>query len=500
MKRALYSSKLRLNLAIFFSFLALASFGNNIKVSDVTLTNQNTAQNFYMVEFDLSWENSWRTSTYESNYDAAWVFVKFTPKNEQAWQHADLNYVDGTNDGHSAPNGATIRTASNNNSDGVGVFVFRSSDGIGNIQFQDIQLRWNYGNDIGDNDAVEISVHAIEMVYVPQGSFYLGDGMGDFGQFQQGTSGNPYQVTSEGQITLGGGGANSLGNSDAANQQYADDFNDNVSQTLPAAFPKGYNAFYCMKYEISQDQYGEFLAHLSQSQRTERTEVIYINNVNVYPIETGNHYAVPENPYRAMDYMNWADCAAYADWAGLRPMSEMEYEKACRGPEEPVAEEYAWGNDSWYLEGIYTLANEGTDGEIITNGIGKNVGNANSVSIYQGWGRPLRCGIFAASAANKTREETGASYWGIMELTGNTYERIISVGNSQSRDFSGLHGDGNLTSSGNASFSVLLNWGFVSAVGVGFRNSEISQRYLINTTDSDRNRSYGFRAVRTAGH
>ncbi|MEM7104333.1 MAG: SUMF1/EgtB/PvdO family nonheme iron enzyme [Bacteroidota bacterium] len=498
MKRISKSLKLVLG-ALAFCLLYLPVNGNNIQISNVALTGQNTLQNYYMVQFDISWENSWRTSTHESNYDAAWIFIKYTVKNEQDWQHANLNYVNGQSDGHIAPPGGTIRSASNNNSTGVGVFLFREADGIGDVNFQNVQLRWNYGT-LGDNQAVEVSVHAVEMVYVPQGSFYLGDGMSDFGQFQQGTTGQPYLVSSEAQITLGGGGANSLGNSNAANQQYTDDFDDNTSQTLPTAFPKGYNAFYCMKYEISQDQYGEFLAHLSQSQRTERTEVIYVNNTNVYPIETGNHYAVPENPYRAMDYMNWADCAAYADWAGLRPMSEMEYEKACRGPQEAVAEEYAWGNDSWYLEGIYELSNEGKTNEMISNGIGKNVGNANSVSIYQGWGRPLRCGIFAASAENKTREETGATYWGIMEMTGNCYERIISVGNSQSRDFSGLHGDGVLTSSGNASFSVLLNWGFVSAVGVGFRNSEISQRYLINTTDSERNRSYGFRAVRTANH
>ncbi|NNF32810.1 MAG: SUMF1/EgtB/PvdO family nonheme iron enzyme [Saprospiraceae bacterium] len=482
--------------------ISLSSYANNIKISNVTFATQDKNNDYYMIEFDLSWENSWRTSTYETNWDAAWVFIKFTPKNIQNWQHASLHYVNGVNDGHVAPTGGIINTANNsygNANTGIGVFIYRDSDGIGNINFNQVQLRWDYGLDgVGDDDVIEISVHAIEMVYVPQGAFQVGDGMGDFGQFEAGNTGNPFTISSEGALTLGGTNVNNLSNNDALNQQFADDFNYATTQSLPADFPKGYHAFYCMKYEVSQEQYAAFLSHLTQTQRSDRTEVIYINNINVYPIATGNHYATPDFPSRAMDYTNWADVAAYLDWAGLRPMSELEYEKATRGVNDPVPEEYAWGNDTWYLEGIYTLQNEGTEDEIIVSGIGENVGNANSVSIYQGWERPLRCGIFAASAINKTREETGASYWGIMELTGNCYERVISVGESQARDFSGFHGNGSLQASGNASFFLLTDWAFVSSIGAGFRNSEISQRYLINTWDADRNRSYGIRGIRTA--
>ena len=46
---------------------------------------------------------------------------------------------------------------------------------------------------------------------------------------------------------------------------------------------------------------------------------------------------------KCLFYMCWADCATYADWAGLRPMTELEFEKACRGPLKPVPDEYAWG-------------------------------------------------------------------------------------------------------------------------------------------------------------
>ena len=99
------------------------AWGNNIQIENVRLADQNTTDDYYFVEFDLSWENSWRTSTFERNYDAAWVFVKFTPKNQQEWTHASLHYVNGTNDGHLAPSGATINTTS------MTRIRFASSDG-----------------------------------------------------------------------------------------------------------------------------------------------------------------------------------------------------------------------------------------------------------------------------------------------------------------------------------------------------------------------------------
>lgn len=486
---------------LFVLILPLFLSANNIEVRNVTLASQNTTSNFYMVEFDLSWDNSWRTSTFESNWDAAWVFVKFTPKNQQSWLHANLHYVDGTNDGHQAPAGCSIRTATNSSVapfSGVGVFIYRDSDGIGNVNYQDIQLRWDYDELIlADDEVIEISVHAIEMVYVPEGAFQAGDGNDDFGQFEAGNTGAPFTITSENSLTLGGVNANHLSNHDAINMLNDDDFNYATTQTLPAEFPKGYHAFYCMKYEASQSQYAAFLEHLSQDQKLDRDGPHYVNAVNVFPVTDGNHYAFGEHPERAMDYLSWADMAAYLDWSGLRPMSELEYEKACRGSGEPQLNELAWGNDTWYIEGMYTYKNEGTENELIASGIGENVGNANSQSIYTGSAKPVRCGIFAASAKNKTREETGATYWGIMEMSGNCYELMVSVGNAQSRDFSGLHGDGLVTSTGNGSFSLLLDWGFVSAIGIGYRSSEISTRYGANLNNPDREKWYGIRGVRT---
>ena len=178
----------------------------------------------------------------------------------------------------------------------------------------------------------------------------------------------------------------------------------------------------------------------------------------------------------------------------------MEYEKACRGPLSPVPNEHAWGSDSWYapIPFYYTYTNEGTADEMINEGIGVETGNANSAFTYFGSIKPVRCGIFAASAINKTREETGSSYYGVMEMTGNCNELVISIGNSQSRDCIGLHGDGIITSSGNATITLLFDWAFVNAIGIGRKSSETSDRYAANYNYADRENFHGIRGVRSA--
>ena len=496
----------KLLLLPFFFISLIAIHANNIQIENVSLASQNTAQDFYMVEFDLTWENSWRTSTYESNWDAAWVFIKFTLKNQNDWQHASLHYVNGTNDGHTVPAGATYRTANNSygtTTRGIGAFIYRDADGFGNINYQNVQLRWDYGADgIFDSDILEIAVYGIEMVYVRQGPFRVGDGTGDFGQFERGNTGLPFDISSENAITLGGTAIGNLSNNNAVGMVNADDFNYATTQTLPAAFPKGYDAYYCMKYEASQQQYADFLSKLSPTGFSNRLTsgcVSGLAPINAPVFNVGNQEPRAAYPWRAMYCASWADAAAYLDWAGLRPLSELEFEKACRGSEEPIANEYAWGNNKWGYTLIFTLQGEGPD-EVIVDGMMEHSGNANIVGILGGAGSShvVRCGIFAASAVNKTRQETGGSYYGIMELTGNVAEYNISVGSSQTRDFTGRHGDGILQGSGNASFSLLTDWSFVSGTGLGSRWSQVSRRQWAIANVSNRTSIYGIRGCRTA--
>jgi len=152
---------------------------NNIAISNLSLTDKNTTDHFTMVQFDISWENSWRTSSAPNNWDAAWVFVKYRKAGGE-WNHAWLN-----ENGHTTPAGSIIMpglvdpgSAFNATTNpGLGAFIYRSADGTGTFTNTGVQLRWNYGaNGLTDADVAEIKVFAIEMVYVPQGAFAAGSG------------------------------------------------------------------------------------------------------------------------------------------------------------------------------------------------------------------------------------------------------------------------------------------------------------------------------------
>ena len=75
--------------------LCISLSANNVTISNLSLTGKNTGSHYTMVQFDISWENSWRTSTAESNWDAAWVFVKYriavANGGNGLWKHAWLN-------------------------------------------------------------------------------------------------------------------------------------------------------------------------------------------------------------------------------------------------------------------------------------------------------------------------------------------------------------------------------------------------------------------------
>lgn len=109
---------------LFAMLTVISTYANNIQVQQTLLTGQNLGTQTYQIEFDLSWENSWRTSTLESNWDAAWVFVKYRIDGTTDWQHAKLQPT-----GFVAPVGATVEPRS----DGMGAFIYRNSDGIGDL-------------------------------------------------------------------------------------------------------------------------------------------------------------------------------------------------------------------------------------------------------------------------------------------------------------------------------------------------------------------------------
>ena len=439
-----------------------------------------------MITADVSWENSWRLLSGAANWDAVWLFAKYRLLNDTVWHHATLNVG-----GHVIPSGATSSTPT----DGKGVFLYRSTAGTGNVNYAGLQIRWNYGADgLGDNDLVEMRLMGVEMVYVPQGSFLVGDGatgVDVYANFEAGASGAPFQITSEASFTLGGGGLGSLGNNNAVNQQTngnpatGDDFNDGTTQTLPAAFPKGYNSFYIMKYEMTQQQFVDMVNMCSSIQRTRlmQSTHFYPNLGTAQSLRYGITQSYPHTtsePYVPMIFLDWRRAAAYADWSGLRPMTELEYEKACRGPVVPVINECAWGTANADLSNNLTLNNLSLINEGIASGYDNGGVNGN-VWVRAGSQTMTtlgRVGMFAANAGNTGRITSGGSYYGCMEMSGHAWERTVSVGTPEGRKFTGAHGDGALDNLGNANLPLwpgTFGGGVVNTnTGVGYRGGGLS--------------------------
>lgn len=503
-------------------FLASLVSANGLTVTNVSISDQSALYHLAKVKFDISWDNSWRTTAVPDNWDAAWIFIKFRA-GAGTWQHATIYAT-----GHTAPAGSVITPSS----DGKGVFMYRSANGNGTNNWTNTELVWDYGADgVPDDASIEVNVLAIEMVYIPLGSFYIGDGDGtgeSLYSFHYGNSNLAVNISStltgdirtdsntedDNQIETIGIGIDGDGGLDT----------DDDGDIDNAAYPTGYGAFYIMKYEISQEQYTDFLNMLTRTQQISRvqTNISGISITNYYVMsETSTPAArsaircdasIPASPapvtfYCDLDndgvpnegcdgknipcgFLTYMDIAAYSDWAGLRIMTELEFEKACRGPNNPNVGEFAWGSVS-INTAPYTLQNNGCPAESIA-ALPQNSGNAAYTTTANQY--PFRCGIFAAGSVNHTRIESGAGYYGVMELSGNLYERVVHAGTVAGRSYTGLHGNGELTSSGfadvsywpgingnpntgtpNAAYTGVT--GCTAAAGSGFKGGGFSNSY-----------------------
>ena len=426
----------------FFTIMAVlllgsTSFANGILVANASLSNQNTASHTTTINFDVSWENSWRTSTNENNYDGAWIFVKYRKNGTTDWRHATINMT-----GFTAGDKAAIKVPT----DGKGAFIYRSANGIGNIEFAGNKLVWNYGTDgLLDNETVEIRVFALEMVYIPTGSYSLGSGGAESYAFSNGSTKSPYLVAGNGSINLGtaAGSLNPNANGPAAG-------------TIPALFPKGYNAFWIMKYECSQQQYVDFLNHLDLARATvNKTATIF----------TGTHpNLIAPEPDGGIGELGFKRTAALSDWSGLRPMSELEFEKASRGYNTPaVPNEYVWGNTT--VIPVTTVANQGAEDEAVSTPSDANANIAGNLNAL------VRVGIFARPNAS-TRVLSGATYYGVMNMGDNLFETCFSIVNATGRAIDeSVNGDGYLDQDGNTDIDTWKQY-----TAYGFRGGSFSSQ------------------------
>lgn len=239
--------------------------------------------------------------------------------------------------------------------------------------------------------------------------------------------------------------------------------------TLNAYYPTGFDGFYVMKYPVTQEQYVYFLNKLGDKQKINRTigEMLldlekrdYVYGVdhknpsqrNSIVIgekdEIGRIFATDLNPTNdisqeddgqtvACNFLSPADMLAYADWTGLRPLSELEYEKMARRPWPNKVHQWDWAGGT-----IDELKPPQLSNQIID--AGKNTERLTAVNVNAGGKEegPVRSGAFAKGKDNSA--DAGASFWGVMDLSGNLseiYYNVEPIG--RSFDFRReSHGDG----------------------------------------------------------
>lgn len=259
----------------------------------------------------------------------------------------------------------------------------------------------------------------------------------------------------------------------------ADD-GDTWNSTLQANYPTGYEGFYAMKYEVSQDQYIRFLNKLQLRQQKMRTIGETLDNLQVGEYVYGTNRTLPsarngivlgarlnnqvvfasdlnsgDDPSQdgdgqtvACNFLSPADMLAYADWTGLRPLSEFEYEKMARRPFPYNARLGEW---AWNSNELKDLKMPQSDMITDAGSRTESVANAN-VNAGNKLAGPVRVGAFAKGSTSQIA--AGASFFGLMELSGNLAE-IYYNANVTGRPFQGnrreAHGNGTITVETNAS-------------------------------------------------
>lgn len=542
------------------------SYANNVSISDVMLYGRDDTNKIIYIQFTVEWENSFRglsPTTYSSDlrYDALWAFVKFRKAGDGNWYHAILS----TSGSEAEDPFITVESPVNADSKCYGALIYRTYPGSGTTG-SDITLSWNWGPtgnnlNLDTTDSIsEIRVFAIEMVYVahPE-NFYLGDGTNRTGQTNSHFWAANDTTDARAYVTIDettnstmyvsnkddGTGASSL------DITWVDESGTAGTIASPRmAIPTyckmaNWYDFYAMKYEITQGQYRDFLNTLTQAQQNNRVEADISDEDDEYTyVMAGSGVTSIQNrqtikagadpgdgqPYTfgcdldndnvmnedndgediAMNFMNWMDLCAYADWAGLRPLTEIEFEKLCRGCiYTPVQQEYAWATTevSDSLTTGQSLLNAGESSEVSPN-------RGNGLSNYGGtWlNGPMRVGFAATDITN--RQSAGAGDYGCMNLCGNVWEMCVSLGNTAFFSYQGTSGDGTLYNTApNQGDATNTDWPGYSggdscvsgAAGSGLRGGSwentagylrASDRYYAGMPITTRHSSYGGRLVR----
>ncbi len=367
---------------------------NYMLVQNVTTTGINTANQTAQIQFDLNWGYSWKDSI---NWDAAWVFMKYKSVSGE-WKPCKIKTT-GYDHGQGTPNNINVPA------DQMGAFVSLSQYGNAHVDIQGLQLQWDYSAEgLSNPEVVEVKVFAIEMVYIPQGDFNV------FKNYYTNSGGNPPSAT------ILAPGSNSpvindrlsppiayTGPSGSCRIKGDAGLDSNADGVIDyPQFPTGFKPFYAFKFEMSEQQYADFLNCLNPTQQANLGLPIATT------ITTNNGIYFASSPNRACNLPGTNRVFAYADWTGLRPMSVLEFSKAALGPYKESS-----------LSGNYNIT--------------QDVGFGDS--------------------GTSTKTASGSGYYGMKNMGGMLNESVVHL-NSSSFDYL-VHGNGQLGSNG---LSDVLNW------------------------------------------
>lgn len=457
-----------MNKLLLITLLPLSSLATDLQVTDVRLDPSDSS-----IKATIHWSNAWHNS---KNHDAVWLFFKAKNKRGQV-NHMSFKRIQPE---ISESNTQLTIKLSN---DSIGVFIYASDSYRGNIQAT-VRIKTGGESWTALNNLAEIQAYGIEMVYIPEGAFTLGEPGGAYleygGLYLSDASGELkglVEITGE-ELEI------PVAKKDGAMYYQAKThYEGDQAGIIPASFPNGYSAFYLMKYEPTQGEYVNFLNTLSSGQSQHRANFGgkgYYENRGSIRLEDDAYIA--DHPTRPNNFMSWDDAMAYADWAGLRPYTELEFVKASRGPLKPSENEFPW--NTTFSTQLKRVMLESGDLERPNE---KNLSESN-------------------------RDVYGASYYWVMDLAGSMWERVISIGSEKGRSFVGDHGNGRITGYG---FADVDDWpSGVDDSGFGYRGggfyswpmnftefnpySPIAYRRYGGWAGGNRTVAYGTRFARTA--
>lgn len=385
---------------------------NNLKIDSVAY-DAATGE----LSFDISWENAWNVAP--GYRDAVWIFAKYKNANSIQWRPVKFAIQ------AIGERIEDLLVDQPTTSDGRIIELAETNSGQKNVESTRISIAIE-GNQQLSFVNPSFKVFGVEMVHIPSGSFFAGDGTDN--SF---INGDDLDLLTPAFI-------------ETVQQPQAFQINtgiDDMQITFPPSYPKGVVDFYMMKYEVTQQQIVDFLNTLTLPQQQglvgSATGKYILSNRNipefrnaiamdlsatsssgnsVYGLDLNNNNVFNEfedGQNIACNFVRSDMALAYLDWAHLRPMTPFEYEKACRGFDDPIAGEYAWGVTTFTK--VTGIVNTALSAETSLN-IG--IGLANLETDLG----PMRVGFAANGSTN--RLQSGGSFFGVMNLGDNLLEMV----------------------------------------------------------------------------